>query len=306
MRKDVVLHTVGGREVEVSHEGKVFYPESGITKGDLITYYEKVAGTILPHLEGRPISMERFPDGITGESFYQKEVPEYFPAWIHRVSIPYHHKGGSQFQVVCDSPATLVYLADLGCITPHTWLSCEHHLTRPDKMILDLDPSGDDFAPVRTVAFLVRDLLEGVGLQPSVMTTGSRGVHIVVPILPSLEFGRVRTFAESVAGILAERHPGIVTDEIRKEKRGGRVFIDALRNAYGATAVPPYAVRARPGAPVAAPLTWKDLEDPGIHSRSFTLRNLFERLERKGDLWKGFHDHGQSLEDMIRNLRKKK
>ncbi|MDD1654325.1 MAG: hypothetical protein LUO91_01275, partial [Methanomicrobiales archaeon] len=171
MRKDVILHTVGGRKVEVSHEGKVFYPESGITKGDVIRYYERIAPVILPHLEGRPISMERFPDGIAGESFYQKEIPDYFPAWIHRVSIPYHHKGGSQFQVVCDSPATLVYLADLGCITPHTWLSREGHLSRPDKMILDLDPPGDDFTPVRTVAFMVRDLLEGVGLRPSVMTT---------------------------------------------------------------------------------------------------------------------------------------
>jgi bifunctional non-homologous end joining protein LigD len=153
---------------------------------------------------------------------------------------------------------------------------------------------------------MVRDLLEGVGLHPSVMSTGSRGVHVVVPIIPSLEFSRVRTFAESVAGILAERHPDLVTDEIRKEKRGNRIFIDALRNAYGATAVPPYAVRARPGAPVAAPLEWKELEDHGVHSRSFTIRNLAGRLERKGDLWKGFHDHGQSLDDVIGNLRKKK
>jgi bifunctional non-homologous end joining protein LigD len=302
----MTVRKVGTHEVEVSHEGKVFFPESGITKGDLIDYYAKVAGTILPHLEGRPISMERYPDGITGESFYQKEVPEYFPPWIHRVTIPSHHGGGSQLQVVCDTPATLVYLADLGCITPHTWLSREVSLTRPDRMVLDLDPPGTDFAPVRAVAFLARDLLEEVGLHPRVMTTGSRGVHLVVPIIPSLEFGRVRTFAESVAGILAERHPDLITDEIRKEKRGERVFIDALRNAYGATAVPPYAVRARPGAPVATPITWEELEDTGIHSRSFTIRNIFDRLGRKGDLWKGFHEQGQSLEEVIRDLRKKK
>ena len=250
--------------------------------------------------------MERFPDGITGESFYQKEIPDYFPDWIHRASIPYHHKGVSQFQVVCDSPVTLVYLADQGCITPHTWLSRSTHLRRPDKMILDLDPPGDDFAPVRTVASMVRDVLEGVGLRPSVMTTGSRGVHVVVPIVPSLEFGRVRTFAESVAGILAERHPDLVTDEIRKEKRGNRIFIDALRNGYGATSAPPYAVRPKPGAPVATPLEWKELEDPQIHSRSFTILNLFERLVQKGDLWKGFHDNGQPLEDVIQDLRKKR
>jgi bifunctional non-homologous end joining protein LigD len=292
--------------MEISHEGKVFYPESGITKGDLIGYYEKVAETILPHLEGRPISMERFPDGIRGESFYQKEVPDYFPPWIHRVSIPYHEKGGSQLQVVCDSPATLVYLADQGCITPHTWLSREGHLTRPDKMVLDLDPPGNDFGLVRTVAFQARDLLEEVGLHTSVMTTGSRGLHVVVPLIPSLEFERVRTFAESVAGILAERHPDTITDEIRKEKREGRVFIDALRNAYGATSVPPYAVRARPGAPVATPIGWDELEDPGIHSRSFTILNIFRRLEGKGDPWTGFHEHGQSLEAVIRELRGKK
>jgi bifunctional non-homologous end joining protein LigD len=302
----MTVRKVGTREVEVSHEGKVFYPESGITKGDLITYYEQISGTILLHLKGRPISMERFPDGIQGESFYQKEIPGYFPPWIHRVSIPYPGKGTSQFQVVCNSPETLVYLADLGCITLHTWLSCEGHLTRPDKMVLDLDPPGNDFEPVRAVAFQVRDLLEEVGLHSSVMTTGSRGVHVVVPLIPTLEFDRVRTFADSVAGVLAERHAGTITDEIRKEKRRGRVFIDTLRNAYGATAVPPYTVRARPGAPVAAPITWEELEDPGIHSRSFTLRNLSGRLGRMGDLWKGFHEGGQLLEEVIRTLVKKK
>lgn len=292
---------VDGHEIEVSNTDKILFPDAGITKGDLIGYYQQIAETILPHLSGRPISMERFPDGIDDEGFYQKEVPKYFPGWVHRAEVDLV-EGGSQDQVVCDSAATLVFLADQGCITPHTWLSREGSLDCPDKLIIDLDPPGNEFEPVREAAFLVRDFLEEIGLSPHVMTTGSRGVHLIVPIKPVLSFDRVREIAMRMSGILGERHPDKLTAEIRKEKRKGRLFLDVLRNAYGQTSAPPYAVRARPGAPVATPVEWDEFSDKTLVSTSYTIENIFRRLGQKEDPWKGFFSHCQSLEDAAEKI----
>jgi len=233
---------VDGHEIEVTNTDKILFRDAGITKGELIQYYQGIAGTILPHLAGRPISMERFPDGIDDEGFYQKEAPKYFPEWIHRAEIDLV-EGASQDQVVCDSAGTQVFLADQGCITPHTWLSREGSLDCPDKLIIDLDPPGNEFEPVREAAFLVKDLLKEIGLSPHVMTTGSRGLHVIVPIKPVLSFDRVREIAMEMAGILEKRYPDKLTAEIRKEKRKGRLFLDVLRNAYGRPRLPltPYA-----------------------------------------------------------------
>jgi len=291
----------GPYTVETSHEEKVFFPE-GITKGDLIEYYVQIGGVILPHLEGRPISMQRFPDGIRREGFYQKEVPDYFPDWIGRVTVGLKD-GSTQPQVVVENIATLAFLADQGCITPHTWLSRADRITRPDKMVFDLDPPGTDFEPVRTSAFDLKEVLDELGIPSFAMTTGSRGLHVVIPLDRSLEFDTVRDIAKEIAAVAVLRHPDRLTMEIRKEKRKERMFLDTLRNAYAQTSVPPYAVRPRPGAPVATPLHWDELKNPDLTSAAYTIRNIFARLSRKEDPMKDMFRQAISLEHYRKDIR---
>lgn len=293
---------VGSYDIAVTNPEKVFFAEDGLTKGDLIRYYREVADTMLPHLRGRPISMERFPEGIGGEGFYQKEIPPYFPDWVDRVSVELKDDR-SQFQVVCEKAATLVFLADQGCITPHTWLSRKGRLDCPDKMVFDLDPPGDDFEPVRRAAFLVKEFADELGMPSFVMTTGSHGLHVVIPLDAGQDFDAVRTYAQAMAASLVSRHAASLTTEIRKEKRKGRIFLDTLRNAYGQTSVPPYAVRPRAGAPVATPVSWDELQDTSLHARSHTLRTIPGRLKQRGDPWKEIYSQGISLAFLTERLR---
>jgi bifunctional non-homologous end joining protein LigD len=227
--------------------------------------------------------MLRMADGIHGESFYHKETPAYFPDWIKRA--PMAKEDGVTNYVICDSAAALTYLADQACVTPHLWLSRFDRPHNPDLLIFDLDPSSTDFEPVRNAAFALRELLTELGLPVYVKTTGSRGVHVVCPLDRSTDFDRVRTFAEEVARYLANKDPRNLTIEQRKEKRKGRVFIDTLRNSYAQTAVAPYALRAHPGAPVAAPVTWEELKDLELQPQSYNMKNIFKRMARVKDPW---------------------
>ena len=245
---------VGKRRLEVANLDDVIFPEAGITQGGLIDVYRRLADTILPHLEGRPLTMQRFPDGIDEEGWYQREAPDYFPDWITRVSVAVKQDDGEQVQVMCDDQATLVYLVDQGLVTPHIWLSRADRLDYPDKLIFDLDPADGDFEPVRFAARSLRELLSELRLTSFLMTTGSRGAHVVVPLDRSANFDTARAFAKDVAAVLASRYPDRLTVEMRKADRRGRLFLDYLRNAYGQNSVAPYAVRAKPGAPVATPL----------------------------------------------------
>lgn len=286
---------IDGQTIEISNQDKVFFPQAGLTKGDLIDYYRRIAETMLPYLKERPLSMQRFPDGIEGEGFYQKQVPEYFPDWIDRVAVAVKEDEDEQPQVVCNQAATLVYLANQACITPHAWLSRQDKLDCPDRLIFDLDPPDNDFEPVRFAAQLLREALEERGLTPFVMTTGSRGLHVVTPLDRQADFDTVRLFARELAKLLADREPDRLTVEPRKDKRKGRLFLDYLRNAYAQTAVPPYAVRAKPGAPVATPLDWDELNNSELHSQQYTMQNVFLRLGQKKDPWQGMMDKAGSL-----------
>ena len=281
----------GGRAVPVSSPDKVLFPKDGITKADLASYYARAAEAMLPHLEGRPVSMLRYPDGIDGESFFQKDVPDYFPDWIRRARVG--KEGGTLEMMIAEEPAALVYLASQACITPHVWLSRIDRPQRPDRLIFDFDPPDDDFGPVRDGARRMRDLLEELGLVPFVMTTGSRGLHVTVPLDRSADFDQVRTFARGCAELLVARRPDHLTVEHRKAKRGGRVYVDTGRNAYAQTGVAPYAVRALPGAPVATPLDWSELGR--AKPRSTTIANLFRRLGRKDDPWADIDRKARSL-----------
>ncbi|MEU6982178.1 non-homologous end-joining DNA ligase [Streptomyces sp. NPDC046324] len=271
----------GRRTVEVRRPEKVLFPEDGITKADLATYYRTVARRMLPHLRGRPLMLERHPDGIGDRGFMQKDIPDHFPDWVHRAELP--KEGGTVTYVLCDDTATLVLLAGQGCITPHRWLSRADLPDRPDRLVFDLDPSDDDFTRVRDAARWLHDLLDELRLPSQLMTTGSRGLHVSVPLDRGAAFDDVRAFAADVAGVLTARHPDRLTTEARKKARGGRLYVDLQRNAYGQTAVAPYAVRARPGAPVAAPIAWGDLDDPGLDARRRTLADADRLL--KDDPW---------------------
>ncbi len=288
----------GRRRVEIGHPDKVLFPDDGVTKLDLAEYYLEMAEVMLPHLRDRPISMLRFPDGIEGDRFYQKKVPDHFPDWVGRTTVSLRGEGGSQEQVVVQDAATLVYLADQACITPHPWLSRRDRLERPDRMIFDLDPppGRDTFAAVREGARALRRTLADLELESFVQTTGSRGLHVVVPLQRRYGFDEVRAFARDVAELLVRRRPDAFTVEQRKDKRGDRLFVDFLRNAYGQTAVPPYAVRARPRAPVATPVEWDELGG-GLNARSYTIANVLRRLGQRRDPWRDLARRAQALGD---------
>ncbi|MEV6548665.1 non-homologous end-joining DNA ligase [Streptomyces sp. NPDC051597] len=281
---------VGGHTVEISRPEKVLFPEDGITKADLVDYYRAVSRRMLPHLRGRPLMLERHPDGIDGPAFMQKEASEHFPDWIHRAELP--KEDGTVTYTVCDDTATLVYLANQACVTVHRFLSRADRPDHPDRLVFDLDPHGDDFAPVREAARWTRRLLEELELPATLMTTGSRGLHVTVPLDRSASFDEVRAFARDAAEVLAARHPDHLTTQARKQSRGDRLYLDIQRNGYAQTAVVPYAVRALPGAPVAAPLAWADLDDPDLSARRRTLSDVDRLLE--DDPWRNA-PRGRSL-----------
>jgi bifunctional non-homologous end joining protein LigD len=287
---------IGSRTFEVSNLQKVMFPETNFTKGDMIDYYRDIAQVMLPHMQDRPLSMERYPDGIEAEGFYAKEAPDYFPDWIDRALVKVLESGETQPQVVCNQEATLVYLANQACITPHLWLSRRDRLHYPDKLIFDLDPPSEGFEPVRQAARLLREALDEMGLPSFVMTTGSKGLHMVIPLDRSAEFDAVRAFAKDLASMIENRHPDRFTTEPRKDQRKGRLFLDYLRNSYAQTSVTPYALRPLPGAPVATPLDWDELENSDLHAQSYTVKNIFRRLGQKEDPWKDMWHHTCRLE----------
>jgi bifunctional non-homologous end joining protein LigD len=253
----------------------------------------EVVAFMLPHLRGRPVAMERYPDGIDGERIFQKDVPRHFPDWVDRVKVEKEH--GSLQQVVCEDAATLVYLANQACITPHVWLSRADRPDHPDHLIFDLDPAGDEFEEARVAALWLRSLLEELELPSFPKTTGGKGLHLTVPLDRRTDFEEVRGFARDVAEELAGRHPDRLTTEQRKDRRKRRLYLDAMRNAYAQTAVPPYAVRARPGATVAAPLDWSEAEDRSLRPTRFTITSILDRLQRVDDPWKDLRRRGRSL-----------
>ncbi|MFI1100653.1 non-homologous end-joining DNA ligase [Streptomyces melanogenes] len=289
---------VGGHTVEVSRPEKVLFPRDGITKADLAAYYRTVARRMLPHLRGRPLMLERHPDGIDGPAFMQKAVSDYFPDWIHRAELP--KEDGTVTYAVCDDTATLLYLAGQACVTPHRFLSKADRPDHPDRLEFDLDPSGDDFASVRTAALALRELLEDLDLPSLVMTTGSRGLHVVVALDRRAPFDDVRGFAHDAAELLASRHPDELTTEPRKKARRDRLYLDVQRNAYAQTAVAPYAVRALPGAPIAAPLAWTDVTDPDLTARRWTIGTAEDLL--KDNPWRN-PPRPRSLTTARRSLR---
>ncbi|CAN5448459.1 non-homologous end-joining DNA ligase [soil metagenome] len=286
-------------QIDISNPDKVLFPDcestdkagAGLTKRDLAEYYAAVAQVMLPHLTDRPISMQRFPDGIDNDGFYEKKVPSHFPDWLDTADVD--TADGTQSQVTVNNARTLVYLANQGCITPHTWLSRTRALDRPDQLVFDLDPSIDDLAMLRRATAMTGELLDKIGLTSYLKSSGSRGYHVVVPLRAQATFDDTRAFALEVAEHLAKQEPDLLTVEQRKSNRGDRVYIDIMRNAFGQTIVPPYAVRARPGGPVSTPMEWYELSrvEPG----EYTITNLRRRLSNRGDPWNGIRRRAHGL-----------
>ncbi|KIH98630.1 hypothetical protein LP52_11770 [Streptomonospora alba] len=303
----------GRRTVALGNPDKELFGEGGATKRELAEHYRAVAPMMLPHVRERPLALHRFPDGIFADGdpsssggFFQKQLPAHAPDWVGGVEVR-REQGGSITMAVCDDTASLIWLADQAVVTPHPWLSRTGDLERPDRIIVDLDPADDDFGRVREAARDVRAGLEEVGLVAFVMSTGSRGLHVVAPIRPERHFDTVREFARRLADLVAGRRPDAYTTEFRKDKRRGRLFLDVLRNSYAQHAVAPYSVRALPEAPVAVPLAWEELE--GLDSaRRWTLRTLGERLERNekagGDPWQGMARRARSPRKAAERLEK--
>ncbi|MFE6365152.1 non-homologous end-joining DNA ligase [Streptomyces sp. NPDC057806] len=299
---DVRSVRAGRRTVEVHRPGKVLFPGDGgtkeYTKADLVDYYRSVAPFMLPHLRGRPLMLERHPDGLDGPRFMQKNTPESYPEWVTRVEVP--KEGGTVCHPVCDDTATLVLLADQACLTLHRWLSRAGRLDRPDRMVFDLDPAGDDFGQVREAARLLGELLDELDLPSALMTTGSRGLHVIVPLNGHHDFDEVRAFSRDVADTLAAAHPDRLTTAARKKDRGERLYLDIQRNAYAQTAVVPFTVRARPGAPVAVPVDWAALDDPELHARRWTIADAVGQA--RTNPWAGLLGRGRALGPARRRL----
>jgi len=279
---------VGRRNVRISNPDKVLFPDDGITKADLADYYAAVAPAMVEHTRDRPLNLWRWNTGIDNDVVIQQAIPKGAPDWVKRVTVP-RRRGGDITHAVGGEAATLVWLANQNCITPHVWTARADKPDQPDRIVFDFDPPDDSdhlhLDAIRAGALAIGDLLREKGLQPFAMTSGSRGIHVVAPLRRGPGSDTVRTVAGEWAEELAARLPDQLTTSWRKEGRGGRVLVDAARNTYAQTAVAAYAVRAKPGAPVATPLFWDEI--PDAEPRGWTLRDVPARLEERGDPWKG-------------------
>ena len=293
---------VGKYNVMITNPDKILFPKAKIKKIELVEYFQKIAPIMLPHIKDRPITMNRYPNGITKPMFYQKEAPAFFPEYI--AIQPVKRSTGATIEyAMATNQAAIVYLANYVCVL-HVWLSRASKLNYPDRMIFDLDPSpGVSFATVKWAAKETKKIGESLVWPTFSMTTGSRGLHIMVPLKRNYLFDEVRAISQQIAQLLVEQYPDKLTLEIRKRKRGKRIFIDTLRNAWGATAVAPYAVRAKPGAPIAAPITWAEFAKLKT-SQKYTIKNIFVRLSRSGDPWKDVNKKACALTQARKKLEK--
>jgi bifunctional non-homologous end joining protein LigD len=295
----------GRKTLRLSNLDKPFWPDEGITKGELLAYYRDVAKVLVPHLRKRPFTMKRYPDGWQGKSFFQKQAPSHMPDWIETAAFPASTREGEKKVIdyaLVDDELALLWMVNMGCIDMHTWASRADRPERPDWVMFDLDPSeGATFEEVVRVALLVRETLDVLGLESVPKTSGSRGIHVLVPIARRHGFGEVREFAGIVAGALARAHPGLVTTEWTKAKRRG-VLVDANQNGPGKTTASVYSVRPRAGAPASTPLRWDEVV-PGLDIHAFTMDVVLERVGRDGDLFARVLEGGQSLGAALRAIR---
>lgn len=289
-------------KVSLTHLDKVFWPKEGFTKGDVVRYYDRVAEYILPYLRDRPLVLNRYPNGIAGVNFFQKNVdPKHLPSFVKSVPVRAKSTGRIVHYAVCNNKATLLYLANLGCIEFHPWLSRVRALNRPDLMVIDLDPHGCPFEQVVTVAREARRIIAAAGGRSFVKTSGITGLHVCVPLRGSEDFVAVRAVAKSICRAIHRGLPEITSFGHRP--KGRRVYLDYARNSIGQTIAAPYSLRAFPGATVSTPLAWDELSKsrrPG----QFAMRTVFRRLNSKGDIWRKSFRRGVGVGRLAKRLEK--
>jgi len=280
-------------EVKLSNPDKVLFPDDGITKADLAGHYARVAELMVPHCKGRPMNLWRWNRGIAEEVVVQQSLPKGAPEWVARCEVP-RRKGGSIVHGMINDADTLRWLAQQNCITPHIWNARCDMRDKPDRIVFDLDPTGDDFDLVRDAALVTADVLRELGLEPFAKVTGSRGIHIIAPLKRTRTADEVRERAGKIAERIEAERPETLTTFWRKDKREGRILIDVARNTYGQTIVAPYAVRAIAGAPVAMPVGWDEVADSSLHPQQFKLPDLEARLA-EGDRWEAMASSAKPL-----------
>lgn len=286
---------VGRRAIAITHPDKAMVPgDPPVTKLELARHYRRVAPAMLPHVRGRPLALQAFPQGTARPGYFMKSIPDHFPDWIARATVP--KRGGTLTQVLAQDAATLVYLAGQNVVTPHVWLARADEPRRPDRLTIDLDPSaGIGFADVRAAARDAGDRLRDAGLVPFAMVTGSRGVHVVCPLRRGPSFEQAHAYARGLAEAMVDADPRRLTLEWRRADRGARIYVDVNRVAYAQHAVAPYGVRARPGAPVAMPIHWEELSDRDLRPDRWTVRDAADRLAADGDAWRGMGRRARTL-----------
>jgi len=284
--QDNVILTVEGKEVRLTNLRKIFWNELELTKGDLIQYYADVSEALLPHIRNRAMVMKRYPHGAAGQFFFMKRAPSPRPPWIEICSIDHGSSNVIDFPMIQDR-AALLWVINLGCIDLNQWYATCDDVDRPDYVHFDLDPGpGAAFAAVLETAMVVHEALDALKMPSYAKTTGSRGIHVYVPIVRGPEQKRVWTFAKALAGELTNRNPKLMTSEYRVAKRPrGRVLVDYNQNRWGSTLASIYSVRPRPEATVSTPVTWKEVER-GVRIEDFTVGNVPQRVAKLGDLWK--------------------
>lgn len=290
---------IGGRDVALTNRDKIFFPALGLTKGDLIDYYVDLADVVLPHVRGRPAQMKRYPNGVEGDSFYQKRVPVPHPPWLETFRIHFPSGRNADFPVL-EETASLAWFANLGCIEIHTWHSRIDAVERPDYLLIDLDPSAEGQWPhVREIALVVKEVMDGLGLASYPKTSGSTGMHILAPIERDLDFPEVRRFAKAMAKEVEKRVPRIATTTWAVRQRTG-VFVDYGQNARDRTIASAYSVRPTADARCSAPLRWREVSD--VDPADFTMRTMRERVRRSGDLTQDMWARPTSIAPLFERL----
>jgi bifunctional non-homologous end joining protein LigD len=302
MESEEILVKIGGRELKLTHLSKVYWPKEKYTKGDLIEYYRKIAPYILPYLKDRPESMNRHPGGINGPSFFQKDVKDQMPPWIKTKKIYSESNDADINYLICQNEATLVYMANLGCIEINPWNSRIQNQEKPDYLVIDLDPEKISFDKVVLVAQSVHKLLDSIGVANFCKTSGATGLHIYVPLGAKYDYDQAKEFAHLVAMLINHKLPDITSIERSPTKRQRKVYLDYLQNRKGQTLAAPYSVRPKPGATVSTPLEWSEVR-LGLDPKNFTIKTIFERLKKKKkDLFKEVLSKGVDLKKALKKV----
>lgn len=293
---------VGKRLLPLTNQNKIYFPKNNITKGEIVMFYNEVAPLILPYLKDRPQSMNRFPNGIEGQSFYQKDVDvEKSPSWLETKKI--HSESNDEFTnyLICNNKETLIYMANLGCIEINPWNSTIQQIENPDWLVIDLDPEKDDFKSVVETALVVKEVMDELETECLCKTSGATGLHIYIPLGAKYDYNSIKMLAELLAKEIHSRLPEITSIERSIKKRDHKIYVDYLQNKKGQTLAAPYSVRPQPGATVSTPLEWHEVNEK-LHPSQFTIKNVLQRFEKKGDLWKPVFSKKTNIKKIIQKL----